>query len=126
MAEKSIVVDQVSTGGDTLIVNSIPRLRRHLLLNHDQIAGQIRQRVLIITLRHIQTTPQKLSISAGLLGRCLTSGHPLCEQRDRLLLLVATHIIVELSAYQLNHLVGQRSIQQTPEIVPAAILRHQR
>ena len=126
VAEESLVVNQVGTGGDSLVINPVPIVLGHLLLHNNQVTGQARKSMPIGTLGHIQPFAQNTGVMTRLLRRGLAARHPLCQQRDRLLLDVVMQIVMQLPCHQLNHLIAHRRIQQTPEIVPTPILRHQR
>ena len=51
MPQKRTVVLKIGTGGNTLIVDAAPVLRRHIPLNHLEILTELGQLVLILTLR---------------------------------------------------------------------------
>lgn len=51
MPQKRTVILKIGTGGDTLIVDAAPVLRRHIPLNHLEILTELGQLVLILPLR---------------------------------------------------------------------------
>ena len=81
--------------------------------------------MLILALGHADSLPQDLGIMPGLLGRSLTARHPLCQKRNRLVLCRILGVVIKLPFDQPGHAVTRGRIQQTPQIVPTTVLRHQ-
>ena len=81
--------------------------------------------MLILALGYADSLPQDLGIMPGLLGRSLTARHPLCQKRNRLVLCRILGVVIKLPFDQPGHAVTRGRIQQTPQIVPTTVLRHQ-
>ena len=124
VSQESAVVNQICTRRNCFILDFGPVLIGHLDLNHIEILTKLAQSLSVITLSHLQSLTQFLTISLSLCGRCIDRRHPLGDYRNRLL---SSHILPVPLKLTVNNLINYiRScivIKQAPQIVIAPILR---
>ena len=127
MTEESLIIKQIRLRGNMLIINSLPIIGRHLSLNDIQVLTKQRKGLTILSFRQAKNLGSLKAIGTSLRNLGICRVHPLCEQRNRLILV---HVDNIRSPLILNYLRKIRTqgliINQSVDNIPTRILGKQR